>query len=131
MNGKYDYEHAVTQELKYWITHETDILINRDAYGSDEELAEWIEDEVWAEDSVTGNGDFGYAEEDECLVYLGGNADLLYEAANAFDLDNGDLTIVERFNNRSLAQYFDTCIRCYLLQDCIDLVIKELKLNID
>lgn len=131
MDRKYDYEQVITQELKDWITNETDILTNRDAYGSDEELVAWIEDEVWAEDSVTGNGDFGYAEEDVCLTYLGGNSDLLYEAANAFDLDNGDLTIVEHFNNGSLAQYFDTCIRCYLLRDCIDLVIKELKLNID
>lgn len=126
MNGKYDYEHAVTQELKYWIMNETDILTNREAYGSDDELIAWIADEAWAEDSVTGNGDFGYAEENECSVYLAGNSDLLYEALDS--LGTTTHSLIEHYYNHSLSQYFDTTIRCYLLEPCIERVIEELKI---
>ena len=126
MNGKYDYEQVITQELKDWITNETDILTNRNAYGSDEELAAWIADEVWAVDSVTGNGDFGYAEEEECSVYLAGNSDLLYEALDSLGVTIHSLT--KRYYDHRISQCFDTIIRCYLLGPCIERAIKELEI---
>lgn len=123
---KYNYEHAITQELKYWIANETDILTNRDAYGSEEELIAWIEDEVWAVDSVTGNGDFGYAEEEECSVYLAGNSDLLYEALDSLGVTVNSLT--KHYYDHSISQCFDTTIRCYLLEQCIERAIEELEI---
>ena len=123
---KYNYEEIIIRDIKDWIINETDILTNRDAYGTEEELIDWIEDQVWAEDSVTGNGDFSYADEDECSKFLAGNSDLLYEALDSLGTSSNSL--VEHYYNRNLSQYFDTTIRCYLLAQCIERAIEELKI---
>ena len=123
---KYNYEDAITQDVKDWIINETDILTNRDAYGTDYELIDWIEDEVWGDDSVTGNGDFCYAGEDECSMFLAGNSDLLYEALDS--LGTTAPSLIEHYYDHSMYQYFDTTIRCYLLVPCIERAIEELKI---
>ena len=131
MIERYDYEWGVTNSLKRWITQETDILDNREAYGTDEELAEWIEDEVWDEDGITGNGVFAYDNENQCSTYLAGNTELLYEALTAMDPDDDEMSLLEHYRQQDLMQYFDTCIRCYVLRECIGYAMKDLQLNID
>ena len=131
MIERYDYELEVMNSLKRWITGETDILDNREAYGTDEELADWIEDEVWANDEITGNGDFAYDSEDQCSTYLAGNTELLYEALTAMNPDDDEMSLLEHYRQQDLMQYFDTCIRCYVLKECIGYVMEDLHLNID
>lgn len=131
MIERYDYEWGVMNSLKRWIVGETDILDNREAYGTDEELAEWIEDEIWDEDGITGNGDFAYDSENQCSTYLAGNTELLYEALTAMDPDDDEMSLLEHYRQQDLMQYFDTCIRCYVLRKCIEYVMEDLHLNID
>ena len=131
MIERYDYEWGVMNSLKRWITSETDILDNREVYGTDQELAWWIEDEVWDKDDITGNGDFAYDNENQCSTYLAGNTELLYEALSEMDPDNNEMSLLEHYRQQDLMQYFDTCIRCYVLRECIKYVMEDLHLNID
>ena len=84
---------------------------------SDEELEdvneERLYDDLWAEDSVTGNGSGSYWFSDyKAREALFDNNDLFMEAANSFDepLD----TYVQS------PEAADVTIRCYLLGEAID-----------
>lgn len=84
-------------------------------------LAEWLNDELWTEDSVTGNGCGSYtfntytAEENLCH-----NHDLLEEACNEFGQDIGQAV-------KEGAEFCDVTIRCYLLSQAIEEAITELE----
>ena len=84
-------------------------------------LAEWLNDELWTEDSVTGNGSGSYtfntyaAEEHLCH-----NHDLLEEACNEFGQDIGQAI-------KEGAEFCDVTIRCYLLSQAIEEAITELE----
>lgn len=84
-------------------------------------LAEWLNDELWTEDSVTGNGSGSYtfntyiAEE-----YLCHNHGLLEEACNEFGQDIGQAL-------KEGAEFCDVTIRCYLLSEAIEEAITELE----
>ena len=84
-------------------------------------LAEWLNDELWTEDSVTGNGSGSYtfntyaAEENLCHNY-----DLLEEACNEFGQDIGQAV-------KEGAEFCDVTIRCYLLSQAIEEAITELE----
>lgn len=88
----YDYREAVKNDVLEYITNEIDFL----DYESIEDLEEFLNDELWTEDSVTGNASGSYtfntweAEENICH-----NLDLLGEALEEFGsgasylIDNG------------------------------------------
>lgn len=84
-------------------------------------LAEWLNDELWTEDSVTGNGSGSYtfntytAEENLCH-----NHDLLEEACDEFGQDIGQAL-------KEGAEFCDVTIRCYLLSQAIEEAITELE----
>ena len=123
---KYNYREAIINDLKDWIINETDVLENINNI-DDEDFIEWLEDEAFSQDSITGNGSEYYDTEEKCSEYLGGNYDLLYEAAYEFCMDDDINGLIKHYQNKSLARYFDRAIRCYLLGDCIDEVLKEIK----
>ena len=84
-------------------------------------LAEWLNDELWTEDSVTGNGSGSYtfntytAEENLCHNY-----DLLEQACDEFGQDIGQAV-------KEGAEFCDVTIRCYLLSQAIEEAITELE----
>lgn len=84
-------------------------------------LAEWLNDELWTEDSVTGNGSGSYTfntyTADEYLCH---NYDLLEEACNEFGQDIGQAV-------KEGAEFCDVTIRCYLLSQAIEEAITELE----
>lgn len=114
---KYDYLEAVTNDVK------NAILKNyHDWHFTDrDELAEVANDELWINDSVTGNGSGSYtcnawqAEENLCH-----NMDELEEACNDFGQDIGEAV-------KQGAEYCDATIRCYLLSQAISAAIDELE----
>lgn len=122
---KYNYEEAITDNLKDWLINETDILEQNDL--NYEDLFELIYDEAFCIDSITGNGPDYYDTEDNCSKYLAGNIDLLYLAARDFCIDDDINTLIKHYEDKSLARYFDCTIRCYLLGECIDKVLEEIK----
>lgn len=114
---KYNYREAVTNDAKrailenYYDRHFTDR----------EELEEIANDELWIDDSVTGNASGSYtfntwqAEENLCH-----NMDELEEACDEFGQDIGEAV-------KQGAEYCDTTIRCYLLGQAISAALDELE----
>ena len=121
---KYDYRRAIIDDVKDWVVNETDILEKEFT----DDLYDWIYDEVFDNDGITGNGWSYYNTEEKCSEYLSGNFDLLYEAAHEFCIDDEINILISHYKNKDLARYFDCTIRCYLLMDCIYTAIKELNI---
>ena len=124
---KYDYRRAITDDVKDWIVNETDILEEGYMDGRDDDLYDWIYDEIFDEDQVTGNSTYYYGTEEFCSECLSGNFDLLYEAAHEFAIDDEINVMIKHYEDKDLARYFDCTIRCYLLMDCIYKAVEELK----
>ena len=114
---KYDYLEAVTNDAKNAIlkNYHDWYFTNRD------ELAEVANDELWINDSVTGNASGSYTcnawEAEENLCH---NMDELEEACNEFGQDMGEAV-------KQGAEYCDVTIRCYLLSQAISAAIDELE----
>ncbi len=88
----------------------------------DSDLESHLHDELWLEDSVTGNASGSYtmnrwtAEE-----FLAHNYDILYDAMVEFDCKT------DLLNNTEAC---DVTIRCYLLFECIEKVLTDLNAGI-
>ena len=114
---KYNYREAVTNDAKQAILENY-----HDRHFTDrEELEEIANDELWINDSVTGNASGSYtfntwqAEENLCH-----NMDKLEEACDEFGQDIGEAV-------KQGAEYCDTTIRCYLLGQAISAALDELE----
>ena len=107
---KYNYKENVKNDI---IDH-----IKENYKGLDEVNEEVLYDDLWIDDSVTGNASGSYYcnqyKAEEALAH---NMDLLKEACEEFscipDLENPEAC--------------DVTIRCYLLNDCIYDALEELK----
>lgn len=119
---KYDYKRVITNEIKDYIMNETDIPEE----SVTDETFDWLYDEVFDEDSITGNGFSYFDTEEKCAEYLSSNIDLLYEAATQYNPDDHVMSLLAHYEEKDLARYFDCTIRCYLLSDCITMAIDEL-----
>ena len=114
---KYNYLKQVTTDAK------EAILENMEYWNFDdrEELEEVAHDELWADDSVTGNGSSSYLcstwKAEEALCH---NWDLLAEACEEFGQDIG-----EAFKQG--VEACDVTIRCYLLLQAIAAALDELE----
>lgn len=84
-------------------------------------LEEYLNDELWVDDQVTGNASGSYTfntwEAEENLCH---NMDLLAEACDEFGQDVGEAV-------KRGAEYCDVTIRCYLLGGAISEAIDELE----
>ena len=104
-----DAKQAILENLNYW------------DFTDREELEEIANDELWCDDSVTGNASGSYtfstwqAEENLCH-----NMDQLEEACDEFGADIGEAV-------KQGAEYCDVTIRCYLLSQAISAAIDELE----
>ena len=104
-----DAKEAILENMEYW------------NFDDREELEEVAHDELWADDSVTGNGSGSYFfsawKAEEALCH---NWDLLAEACEEFRQDIG-----EAFKRG--AEFCDVTIRCYLLGQAIAAALDELE----
>lgn len=104
-----DAKQAILENLKYW------------EFSDRDELEEKANDDLWIDDSVTGNGSGSYtfstwqAEENLCH-----NMDELENACNEFGQDIGEAV-------KHGAEYCDVTIRCYLLLQAIGAALDELE----
>ena len=113
---QYNYREAVKSDILDYINNNIDFKDFNDL----DELEEYLNEKLWDNDSVTGNGSGSYycnawaAEEAICH-----NLDLLGEALDAF---GGSCDIL-----KDGAEAADVTIRCYLLSECIAEALEEIK----
>ena len=113
----YNYLENVKEDVRDYI-EENGIEITEE---NREEIEEKLNDDLWIEDSVTGNASGSYY----CNTYkaeeaLSGNFDLLKEALEMFGETGSD------FLDKG-AEWADVTIRCYLLGQAISEVLDEIE----
>lgn len=105
----YNYYEEVKEDVKEYLRN------------TDERDEQTLYDEMFIDDSVTGNGSGSYTfstwEAEENLCH---NMDLLEEAANEFGCDIGSLI-------KEGAESCDVTIRCYLLGQILQEVLEEME----
>ena len=116
---KYNYYEAVADDVREYLNdnYTREEIMERIEEDRDD-FAQRLNDDLWTEDSVTGNASGSYtfntwkAEENICH-----NLDLLGEAVDEF---GGGTDVL-----KSGAEACDVTIRCYLLGQAIDVVLGE------
>lgn len=113
----YNYLETMKEDIRQWLEDND----RKDTYKdmTREDLEETLNEDLWIEDSVTGNGSGSYtfntykAEENICH-----NMDLLRDALKEFGCS--DVNIADKG-----AEWCDVTIRCYLLSTAIHEVLDE------
>lgn len=116
---KYDYLKNMIEDIKQFLEDEGEYRNYTTL--TPEELEETLNEDLWIEDSITGNGSGSYTfNRWEAEEFINHNFDLLEEALNEFGLPaNG---IIEHLLN---PEWCDVTIRCYLLPQAIHEALKE------
>ena len=89
-----------------------------------DDLEDYLYNELWADDSITGNGSNYYSLEFICNNCLAYNLDLIMEACEEFGIDMKIL--LQHYHDGDLARHLDCAIRCYLLGEVIHNVLDEI-----
>lgn len=121
----YDYMNAVCDDVREYIENEIDAA---DWTGDREGLEEKLNDDLFVDDSVTGNASGSYF----CNAYRAKEAfmsdpkaeDYFAECCTDFGMDAAE---VGKHFIRGDYEYFDVTIRCYLLGQAISEVLNELE----
>jgi hypothetical protein len=114
---RYDYYEAIKDDIKTYIDYEE---IKASDYADIDEMKEKLWNDLWTNDSVTGNGSGSYTfNAYEAEEYVGRNLGLLVLACEEFGCDMGDEV-------KRGAEACDVTIRCYLLGQVLSEVIEEL-----
>jgi len=113
----YDYRKAVKDDIRDYIEeHEIRVTASRR-----DEIQDELYDELFCDDSVTGNASGSYTFSTwQAEEYLRHNIDLLADALHEFGENGADL--IEKG-----AEACDVTIRCYLLSRCLAEVLDELE----
>lgn len=123
----YNYQEEMKNSVCEWIR---DNMTAKDIaeHGDVDGLREWLNDELWADDSVTGNGSGSYtmnrAQSKDNVV---DNFPLLLEACREFCVD------FKEFGEKMYSEnweWADVTIRCHLLWSAIDAALEELESEI-
>lgn len=115
---KYDYIKEMKEDVRNYIEENKGEYNFKDI----EELKEKLADDMFIADEITGNGSGSYTfNRHEAEENIAHNMDLLKEACQEFGADPFDM-----FENPEKA---DVTIRCYLLGQVIDEVLKEMAIG--
>lgn len=122
---KYDYVESMKRDILDYIADE----IDRADYDDRDELETALNDDLWPEDAITGNGCWGYGKyhkiPDETIRdYVRENLDLCKEALREFCTEKDE--IIDKFFDDDYS-YFDCTIRCYCLNWAISKALDELE----
>lgn len=117
----YDYREAVYNDVYDKVTEMlAEGTLDPKDYSNEDELAEYLHDQLWCDDNVTGNGSGSYTfntYKAEC--HLAHNMDLLEEALDEFGVEPNSALLNDAEGN-------DVRIRCWLLRPSIDRVVEDL-----
>lgn len=116
----YNYLEAMVKDILEYIRNEVELS----DFSDREELEEKLNDDLWIEDSVTGNASGSYTFNTwKAKEYVTDNMGLVTEMCTEFGLDS--VSVAEHFLKEDW-EYFDVCIRCYLLGQAIAEALDEL-----
>lgn len=117
----YNYLQAMTSDILDYIKENIDL----NDFSDREELEEKLNDDLWTEDSVTGNASGSYTfNAYQAEEYVAHNLDLFGEALDEFGCDD----IRKYLDSPESA---DVTIRCYLLGQAIAEALDELDHDFD
>ena len=116
----YNYLEAMKKDIINYIRDE----IITEEFSDREELEQYLEDNLWIDSTITGNGGDDYTDNETSRVYLQGNEALLKEALIEFCVDKEK--IVDKFFAGDYA-YFDSTIRCYMLSQAISAALDDME----
>ena len=115
LNPRYDYRSAINEDVLDYI-HEN-FKVEDMSVDELDNLPDKLNEDLWIEDSVTGNGSGSYTfNRAKAKEYVIDNLDLVALAAKEFEIDYQ--TIAQHFMQEDW-EYFDVTIRCYLLPEAI------------
>lgn len=118
----YDYLEAVYDDVKDYLEENMDLF---DEYPDNDELIEYLNDTLWDEDSVTGNGSGSYTYDRETARgYVLDGAETVKAALREFGIPKDE--IIDRFFDNDW-EYFDVTARCYVLYQAINACVEELR----
>ena len=107
----YNYYSAVADDVKNWIVD--NYTATEVAAWDIDEAAERLNDDLWIEDSVTGNGSGSYTfSRAAARDYVLADPDTVADALRDFCVDAD--TLAEKFLSQDW-EYFDVTARCYVL----------------
>ena len=119
---RYDYFAAVRSDVVDYIAENIETT---DWTGNRNGLQDYLQDELWTVDSVTGNGSGSYTfnawAAEENLTH---NWELMEEAAREFGIDT---TVSDSWEHGP--EWWDVTIRCYLLGIVVSDVLDEMEEN--
>ena len=119
--NSYNYLEAVTADVIDFIRDE----VNASDYENREALSEFLNDELWICDSVTGNASGSYTfNAYKAKEYVFADPDTVSEALREFCVDAE--TIAEKFLSQDW-EYFDVTARCYVLGQAIEAALDSLE----
>lgn len=118
------YLDMVKEDVKNWIDENID-YIDDDVKADKDALFEYLNDNLWTEDSVTGNASGSYTFNSwDAENYVKADMDTVKEALNEFFVPAE--TIAEKFLNEDW-EYFDVTARCYVLESAIYEVLEDME----
>lgn len=122
----YNYLESMVEDIKEYI----DENINLDEVDDVDDLEQQLNDDLWVEDSVTGNGSGSYTfDVAKSYKNLQGDPDAMDYIRDLVDEFSVDAkTVAEKFLNEDY-DYWDVSIRCYLLGQAIGQALEELGLR--
>lgn len=122
----YNYLNSVTEDAKNAIKDRhtaAEIAEALETSSGRQEFAERLSEELWTDDSVTGNGSGSYTfntyQAEENLAH---NWELMQEVADEFGID---AKISDAYEHG--AEWWDVSIRCYLLSQAISTALDEIE----
>ena len=120
----YNYLEAMKEDVKEYLKNEAELTLDDLLYNRSD-LEEKLHDDLWVNDSVTGNASGSYFcntyKSKECVL---DNMDLLKEMCQEFG--TGAETIGQKFLDEEW-EWMDVSIRCYLLGQAISEALDELE----
>ena len=118
--GVHDYIEEMKRDIAQYIADEAEIEDGEDR----DDFEQRINDNLWIEDSVTGNGSGSYTcSRSKAHENVMGNEHFIRNLIDDFGVDAKEL--VDRFMSADY-EWFDVLIRCYLLGQVLSEVIDEL-----
>jgi hypothetical protein len=123
VKNMYDYREIMAQDIKDFLEENFELMYAD--VDSIEELQERLQDDLFTEDSITGNASGSYTfSRAEAKEYVLDNMDECIEALKEFCVDAE--TIAEKFLSEDW-EYFDVTIRCYLLGEVLANVMDDIE----